>query len=76
MKPTIQQHNDFLSHLPVDGLDLEHNDPVLVVNGMNKGKRGVVVSIIELGEDPLLIIELETGKDVEEKQTNIEKINF
>ena len=43
---------------------------------MNKGKRGVVVSIIELGEDPLLIIELETGKDVEEKQTNIEKINF
>jgi len=76
MKPTFGQHNDFLAHKPIKGVRFEHNDYVRIVAGEHKGKNGSLVSIEDLGEDPLYLLELETGSDVHVRQAQIERADF
>ncbi|MFZ3014304.1 MAG: hypothetical protein WA045_11410, partial [Nitrospira sp.] len=64
----MDQHNDFLEHKPIEGVRFEHNDSVRIVAGEHKGKNGSLVSIEELGEDPLFVRELVTGFDTRVRQ--------
>ena len=64
MKPTHQQQNDYLSREPVPGVAFAHNSFVAIVAGEHTGKSGSLVSIEGLGNDPLYLVELESGTDV------------
>jgi transcription elongation factor len=76
MKPTMGQHNDFLAHKPIEGVCFEHNDYVRIVSGEHQGKNGSLVSVEELGEDPLFLLELDSGFDVHVRQSQIERADF
>ncbi len=71
MKPTMDQHNDFLAHKPIAGVRFEHNEYVRVISGDHEGKKGSLVSVEELGEDPLFLLELESRFDVGIRQSQI-----
>jgi hypothetical protein len=72
MKPTVAQHSDFLAQKLLPGVLLKHNDYVKVISGAHVGDAGSVVSVEELGSDPEFIVELESGKDVRIRQSNLE----
>lgn len=76
MKPTMNHHNDFLAHRAIEGVHFEHNDCVKIVAGEYKGKNGSLISVEELGEDPLFVLELESGFDVRVRQSQIERADF
>ena len=76
MRPTLVQHNDFLAHRPVEGVTFEHNDFVRICCGEHSGAKGSLVSVEELGNDPLYTLELESGFDIHVRQSQIERIDF
>jgi hypothetical protein len=76
MKPTLDQHNDFLAHKPIPGIAFEHNESVSITSGEHEGKRGSLVSVEELGPDPLYTLELQSGFDVQVRQSQIERFGF
>jgi ribosomal protein S4E len=63
MKPSHDQHNDFLAHRPLPGVAFEHNDTVAVMGGAHAGDSGSIVSVEELGQDPIYLVELSSGQD-------------
>jgi hypothetical protein len=69
MKPSHQQHIEFLSggHLP--GLSFRHNDRVQVVGGAHAGIAGNLISVEALGDDPQHLVELDSGQDVNVAQS-------
>ena len=69
MKPSHQQRNDFLAHRPLPGVQFEHNTYVRVVGGTYQGDAGSIISVEELGSDPLYLVELESGKDARISQS-------
>jgi len=71
MKPTHQQRNDFLARLPLPGVRFEHNTYVNVVAGTWQGDAGSIISVEELGDDPLYLVELESGKDALISQSSL-----
>jgi hypothetical protein len=64
MRPTTQHYAAFLAHEPLPGVTLSHNDYVRVCAGEHVGPSGSVVSVEELGPDPIYLVELESGQDV------------
>ncbi len=74
MKPTHQQYTDFLAHKPILGVNFEHNEAVQVVSGKYKNKKGSLISIEEVGEDPLFLLEFESGLDAYVRQSQIRQI--
>jgi hypothetical protein len=69
MRPTHSQHEDYLAHRPLPGVSYEHNAYVEVVAGDHAGDRGSLISVEELGSDPLYLVELESGRDAEIRQS-------
>jgi hypothetical protein len=63
MKITLEQRGDFLALRPLPGVALLHNDLVSVLRGEHAGNAGSVISVEELGKDPMYLIELESGID-------------
>ena len=74
MKPTVDHHNDFLAHRQIPGVNFEHNEYVRIISGDNKGKSGSLVSLSEFGENPIFLLELESGFDVQVRQSEIERV--
>jgi transcription elongation factor len=72
MKPSFSDHNDFLAGKLLPGVRFHHNDYVRVVAGEHSVDSGSVVSVEELGADPLLLIELESNKDALIRQSALE----
>ncbi|MBM5572670.1 MULTISPECIES: hypothetical protein [Deefgea] len=64
----------FLSHIPIDGVEFEHNDFVQIVSGVHSGKFGSLVGVIELLPEPEFIVELENGFDVEVFQSELKAV--
>lgn len=62
----------FLNREPIPGVKFEHDDFVLVLSGMHAGNRGSLVCLLSLGPEPIFILELESGFDIEIKQSQIE----
>ncbi len=71
MKSSSGQRNDFLAHLPLPGVEFEHNDAVVVIAGEHVGDFGVIVSVEELGDDPIYVVELGSGKDAVISQSHL-----
>ena len=63
MRATSRQSNAFLAHEPVPGVVFEHNDFVRVIAGAHTGDSGSLISIEELGDDPIYLVELESNQD-------------
>jgi len=76
MKPTMDHHNGVLAHKPIEGLRFEHNDYVQIVAGEHNGKNGSLVSVEELGEDPLFVLEMESDFDIRVRQSQLERADF
>jgi ribosomal protein S4E len=71
MKPTHQQHTDFLAHRSLPGVLFEHNVLVNVVGGTHLGAAGSILSVEELGADPLYLVELTSGQDAHISQSQL-----
>lgn len=63
MKPTLQQQEAFLSGGALPGVAFGLNAPVMVTRGEQSGSVGSIVSIEELGRDPLYLVELSSGQE-------------
>jgi len=63
MRPTHEQSNAFLAHEPLPGVAFEHNDYVGVVSGEHAGDSGSLISVEQLGQDPIYLVELESNRD-------------
>lgn len=64
----------FLDREAILGVTFMQNDYVRVVSGMLQGSFGSLVTILELEPEPLFVLELETGLDVNVRQSEIELI--
>jgi len=63
MKPTFDVRNAFLARQPIPGVAFQHNDYVKVVSGPYAPDSGSLVSVEELGSDPVYLVELESRED-------------
>ncbi|MDN5536594.1 hypothetical protein [Comamonas sp.] len=61
----------FLNREPIAGVNFEHDDFVLVLSGMHAGNKGSLVSLLYLAPEPIFVLELESGFDIEIKQSQI-----
>lgn len=74
MKATHEQHNDFFAHKSLPGVIFEHNDSVDVIGGEHAGNPGVLISVEELGDDPVFLVELSSGKDALVRQSCLRRL--
>lgn len=72
MKPTAEQHNDFLARLPLTGFSFQHNDYVKVIAGPHAPDSGSVVSVEDIGPEPVYLVESESGTDKPIQQNHLE----
>jgi hypothetical protein len=63
MKPSLEQGNAFLAGDVLPGVRFRHNDYVRVISGPYSGNAGSLISVEELGADPLFLVELESQQD-------------
>lgn len=75
MKPTAEQHNDFFAHKPLPGVCFGHNVGVQVQSGPHAGSGGSIISVEELGDDPLYLVELGSGKDIRARQSQLRAVD-
>lgn len=68
---SVPPDQEFLNREPITGVNFEHDDFVLVLSGMHAGKKGSLVSLVSLAPEPIFTLELESGFDVEVKQSQI-----
>ena len=61
----------FLNHEPIPGVTFEHNDYVLVTAGENSGRRGSLVTVVEMDPEPVYLVEIEWGGDVRIPQSQL-----
>ena len=74
MKPSVKQANAFLGGETLQGVRYQHNDYVKVISGPHSGDTGSLISIEELGTDPLYLVELESQQDATIRQSCLELI--
>ena len=55
----------FLNRERILGVDYQHNDYVRVTDGPHQGKFGSLVSLLSAETEPMFLVELEDGGDVE-----------
>ena len=61
----------FLDHQPIPGVVFEHNDYVHVIAGESSGKRGSLVTLVEIEPEPVYLVEIEWGGDVRIPQSQL-----
>ncbi|MBS7457235.1 hypothetical protein [Coralloluteibacterium stylophorae] len=72
MKPTPEQYSAYLSHQPVAGVTVAHGTQVRIAGGAHAGEVGEVSSLAELGDDPRLLVQLESGIEAVVAQSQLE----
>jgi hypothetical protein len=61
----------FLDRTPIPGVRFRHNDFVRITAGKHAGKAGSLVTVLKLSPEPLFIVELESGYDVQVTQSEL-----
>lgn len=61
----------FLNREPISGVRFEHNDCMRIIAGVNKGKFGSLVTVLEIAPEPKFVLELDSGFDIEVLQSEI-----
>ena len=69
------QGDRWLDGEPIDGVSLELNARVRIVDGRDTGKTGSVAFLMNLDRDPLYLVELSAGTgDVRVRQSALERL--
>lgn len=61
----------FLHRERIIGVEYQHNDYVRVTSGPHQGKFGSLVSLLSAAIEPIFLVELEDGCDVEIGQSRL-----
>jgi SAM-dependent methyltransferase len=69
VKPSLEQCNAFLAGERLPEVNFRHNDYVRVVTGPHAGVFGSLISVEQLGSDPVFVVELEVGGDAQVSQS-------
>jgi MOSC domain-containing protein YiiM len=65
----------FLNHVPIKGVNFEHNDSVRILSGPHAGEVGSLVSVKSLEPEPLFVVELASGRgDVRAPQSALVRV--
>lgn len=65
----------FLDRERIVGVKFQHNDYVRVIDGPYTGMNGSLVSLEAIESEPIFLVELEEGGDVEIRQSHLGFIN-
>jgi transcription antitermination factor NusG len=65
----------FLDRESIVGVEFQHNDYVRVIDGPYRGINGSLVSLEAIESEPIFLVELEEGGDVEIRQSQLDFIN-
>lgn len=74
MRESLDIGQAFLNREEIPGVLFMHNDYVRVVSGEPTGSFGSLVTVLGLEPEPLFVLGLETGFDVEVRQSQIQLI--
>src|SRR4030095_11402014 len=66
----------FMSREPVEGVAFLLNYSVEVTNGPHRGSTGAVIALRTLSHDPIYVVELASGQDVELSQTDVVGVEY
>jgi hypothetical protein len=72
MKATPDQQSKFLARRPLPGVRFGHDDVVRISKGEQSGQTGNLISIEEIGDDPLFLVELTSGDDILVHQSQLQ----
>ena len=61
----------FLNRERISGVEYQHNDYVRITDGRHQGKFGSLVSLLSAETEPIFLVELEDGGDVEIGQSRL-----
>jgi rhodanese-related sulfurtransferase len=68
---TPQHQEDFTAHRPLPGVHFAHDDLVEITCGEQAGNVGSLVALAALGDDPVYVVEIDTGFEVEVAQSGL-----
>ena len=72
-QPTQQQSDDFLAGRAVPGLAFAHDDLVEILAGEQAGNVGSLVGLVSCGDDPVYLVEIDSGFEVEVAQSGLKR---
>jgi len=67
------QQADFLAGRPVANVAFAHDDLVTILSGDNAGNVGTLVRLAACGDDPVYVVEIDSGFEVEVAQSALER---
>ena len=70
---TPQQCDDFLAGRPVPGVAFAHDDLVTIGTGEQAGNVGSILALVDLCEDPVYRVEIDSGFEVDVAQSNLSR---
>jgi hypothetical protein len=65
----------FLNRESIVGVEYQHNDYVRVIDGPYCGKNGSLVSLLAVETEPMFLVELDEGGDIELRQSQLSFIS-
>ena len=72
-QPTMQQQEDFKAGRPLPGVAFAHDDLVTIGAGEQAGNVGSIVALVDLGDDPVYRVEIDSGFEVDVAQSNLSR---
>jgi arginase family enzyme len=70
-RPTQAQIDDFLAQRPLPGVSFAHDDLVTILAGEHTGNVGTLLALAALGDDPVFVVEIDSGFEVEVPQSGL-----
>jgi hypothetical protein len=68
-----QATSDFKAKRPLAGVQFAHDDLVEITSGEHAGNVGTLIAIAALGEDPVYLVEIDSGFEVEVPQSGLSR---
>jgi hypothetical protein len=62
--PTPEQQADFRAHRPLPGVNFAYDELVTITEGEHTGNVGSVIAVESLGDDPVYLVEIDSGFEV------------
>jgi hypothetical protein len=70
-QPTTQQQQDFEAGRSPPGVAFAHDDLVTIGAGEHAGNVGSIVALVDLCDDPVYRVEIDSGFEVDVAQSNL-----
>ena len=65
----------FLDGEEIPDVSFRHNDAVRMIRGAHAGALGAIIMLLSLDPEPLFVVELASGQDVEASQSEIVSVD-